>query len=521
MAGNAQYLGYVKGCTVFLDLNGDGAHGTDEPNTISDDYGGWTFTVEDSLIAGAASSTQTTVVVKSGATCIDRYTDKPLAVSISAGQTTGETAGEVEACPVVSILSTVMKEMVTHKLTGSSDNLEAAITATKSDLKTALGLAATSDFDPCKYDPVDAVWDDDPARRRSRALVAAEGVAALGRKLSEGGDDVLSAVMGLQLQLMTVVEQISTVAGFQGEDEYAASASAVLETAATQIETTATTNAEFTAFETAELVTAATEATSVTLGDDLADTLATSVAASAEYVANKTYTVIAAAESGDETPEETLTDLGQLATVAQAKDTQISVALETAASEGTSDLSTSSVADTLETRLAEVATTEALDASLQETVSTWAVETPMQAPSPPPMAPPPSPAPTPPPPPAVSEEEENVSTGGDDDDDLAALVLLALPVLFFLYVAVRYGPSGNFHNYINWRFSHSNPHMLMGYRPKEARDELEAQLFSKVKKFTKDDMTTSTTDAPKKDVGAHAAGPSASPPTDEKSATLV
>ena len=109
--------------------------------------------------------------------------------------------------------------------------------------------------------------------------------------------------MGLQLQVMTVVEQISTVAGFQSDDDYAASAGAVLETAAAQIETSAGADAEFTAFDTAELVTAATAATEVTLGDDLAESLATSVAASAEYVAEKLRAIdtaanLSAADSG-------------------------------------------------------------------------------------------------------------------------------------------------------------------------------------------------------------------------------
>ena len=77
-----------------------------------------------------------------------------------------------------------------------------------------------------------------------------------------------------------------------------------------------------------------------------------------------------------------------------------------------------------------------------------------------------------------------MSTGGNDDE-LSAFALLALPLLFVMYVAIRHGPSGNIQNYINWRFSHSSPNVLFLYSPKDARDELHAELFSGVKPFKK------------------------------------
>ena len=113
----------------------------------------------------------------------------------------------------------------------------------------------------------------------------------------------------------------------------------------------------------------------------------------------------------------------------------------------------------------------------------------------------------PPPPATIGSSSDNVeveeTVGGISGG------ILGLPLLFLLYVAVRYGPSGNFSNYLLWRFSHSNPSILMGYRPQESRDELHELLYPglvpgalKVRMPKKDDLTTSTADAPvKTDVG--------------------
>merc|ERR1712166_1602922 len=91
---------------------------------------------------------------------------------------------------------------------------------------------------------------------------------------------------------------------------------------------------------------------------------------------------------------------------------------------------------------------------------------------------------------------------------------------------------GNIQNHMNWRFSHSSPNVLFLYSPKDARDELYAELFSGVKKnpkegsyarqlakHVKQDAPTSSSSSVevthtgvKKDMGTVASGPSTDHP---------
>merc|ERR1719324_776280 len=73
---------------------------------------------------------------------------------------------------------------------------------------------------------------------------------------------------------------------------------------------------------------------------------------------------------------------------------------------------------------------------------------------------------------------EDPHTTDDDDDDellyLLFLLLLLIPIIWLMYVCIRY--RGQERTYFKWRFSHSNPYVMWLYVPKERRDELWAEL---------------------------------------------
>lgn len=59
---------------------------------------------------------------------------------------------------------------------------------------------------------------------------------------------------------------------------------------------------------------------------------------------------------------------------------------------------------------------------------------------------------------------------------LFLLALLLIPLLFGVYVRLRY--TGNGASYLHWRFSHSNPRVMFGYVSGEYREDLWAKAVS-------------------------------------------
>ena len=100
VTGTVLYVGYVKSCTVFLDFDDDGTQDDFEPSTETDDFGGYSFTFEASMADTAY------IVVKAGSSCVDRYTNEALSVSLSAPP----------SCQYVSLLSSLKKEIVADKV---------------------------------------------------------------------------------------------------------------------------------------------------------------------------------------------------------------------------------------------------------------------------------------------------------------------------------------------------------------------------------------------------------------------
>ena len=71
---------------------------------------------------------------------------------------------------------------------------------------------------------------------------------------------------------------------------------------------------------------------------------------------------------------------------------------------------------------------------------------------------------------------------------LLALLVLLLPMLCMVYVAIQY--SGKERKYLSYRFSHTNPFVVVGYMPKERRDALWAEIKApKVSKLSKSQST--------------------------------
>ena len=76
LSGKAMYVGYLRGCTVYADLDGDLEQGEGEPTSTTDAYGGWSLEVEE------AAQGQAEVLVLANPDCVDRSTDLPLSMPL-------------------------------------------------------------------------------------------------------------------------------------------------------------------------------------------------------------------------------------------------------------------------------------------------------------------------------------------------------------------------------------------------------------------------------------------------------
>ena len=72
--------------------------------------------------------------------------------------------------------------------------------------------------------------------------------------------------------------------------------------------------------------------------------------------------------------------------------------------------------------------------------------------------------------PRLSDEETGITSQEKKQMALLALLVLLCPLLCCVYICVQY--DGKVGKYLSWRFSHTNPFILVGYMPKERRDAL-------------------------------------------------
>ena len=441
LSGRAFYVGYLKGCTVYADLNGDLVQDEGEPTSTSNEYGGWTLDVEETAQGNAE------VVVLASPDCIDRSTSLSLTMPLRSP------AG----CEVASVLSDLKYTLGKTYIADGLPEVDAAAAANGA-IANALGLTDEPGFDVCTFDPLAQLWGGQFGAAR-RLLGAGHHLELLGvgRRLEEA-TEVLSAYLALNLKLVTLVSGVASITGFEGSDAYASSAGAILGSVVAQLVEHSAEVANGTAsagdsveIDTAALVTAAEAAANVTLGASLAAALADSTAATAEYVASAAAESVATATSSSDA----LTKIATVGVVGQTDDPAVETLLEDARAGGSSDLSSFAAADSLSASLVAASTPEALE----EQTTAVTVPDPVQAPSPLPPPLPPSPprqASTP-----IQDPQEANQETVEMQDDLGwalwlLLLLLLLPVLCFGCLCFQY--PGNVALWCRCRFSHSSLH---------------------------------------------------------------
>lgn len=422
-------MGYLRQCSIFADLNADGVADANEPAGTTDEFGGWSLTVEPSD-AGSAQ-----LILEPSDKCIDRYTNLPLTVTLTAP----------DGCQMVSMLTDVKKRQI-DILTSEDNNKDDAVAKSDEAVALALGLVDPDGFDVCTYDPIEAIWAKDLTSSRRRLETPAE---------------LLAKVLALNTELIAVTEQISTVAGFEGEAQYQMAANAVQQGVAEQMLSAESAEQDL---ETLELVKAAVNATGVEVSDVFEDDLAAATGATAEYVTVASKAI--ATKANGTNAVIVLEEYAKVGALAQTDDAEVATVLENARSTGTKDLTA------FETSLQEKLVEASSIVELDKTLEAIQVPKPQQAPLPSPSTP--IVAFQPPPLPPTVPTAEKSST---DDEKLLLLVLLVLlfPIAFAMYVCFSFPDKIGL--YMRYRFSHSNPHVLCFYVPREARGRMRSVLF--------------------------------------------
>ena len=438
LSGKAMYVGYLKGCTVYADLNGDLKHNEGEPTSTTGKYGGWSLTLPEAAQARAE------VVVPASPDCVDRITNLSLSVPVQAA------AG----CEILSVLSDLKYRFVKTYVAQNTPEADATVKADRA-IVAALGLTDEPNFNACTFDPIEQLW----------------GAQFAARRRLEETNDVIAAALGLILQVVSMVSGVASVTGFESANAYETSVNAVLGSVAAQLIEHAGLGLSVIGdpvdIDTMALVIMAEAAANVTLGESLAAALANSTAATADYVANATaMSVTTASDSSD-----ALTTIATVGVVGQTDSPAVDALLNEAKAAGVSDFSLFPSAANLSVSLSAASTPEAL----KEQAAAVTVPTPEQAPSPAPPPSPPSPPPTPASPPTTPTDIDNSNLEDPIMNSSAwALLLLLLPVLCLGYVCFRY-PS-NVGLWFKYRFSHSNPVVILLYVPKEAREEMRRRM---------------------------------------------
>ena len=442
LSGKAMYVGYLKACTVYADLNGDMEHNEGEPESTTGEYGGWSLTVPEAAQALAQ------VVVPASPDCIDRNTNLSLPVTIQAA------AG----CETSSVLSHLKNSLVKAYVAQNTSKVDATEKADRT-MVAALGLTDEPDFNACTFDPIEQLWG---------------AQSGDGRRLEET-KDVIAAGFGLILQVVSVVSGVASVTGFKSDDAYEASVNAALKSVADQLikhaeKVNNTAAGDPVDIDTMALVTMAEAAANVTLGASLAAALANSTAATADYVTNATKTGVALASDDSFVA---LTTIATVGVVGQTHSRAVDALLKEARAAGHLDFSLFASVANLTSSLFAASTPEALKGQAAAVI----IPAPEEAPSPsPPPSPPYSPTPASPPPlPDVGTGNSNKGLDSNEVNSsaLASLVLL-LPVLCLGFLCFRY--PGNVGLWFKYHFSHSNPTVMILYKPREAREKMRRTL---------------------------------------------
>ena len=280
-----------------------------------------------------------------------RYTSLPLAVSLTAP----------DGCQMVSMLTDLKKRQIDILVSGSTDK---EVAAAKSDqaLGLALGLVIPGRFDVCTYDPIEAMWAGDLTSSRRRLETPAE---------------LLAQVLALNTELITVAEQISTVAGvrshwwfcmrvsssrlrtchfgvfsppssamtatvfssdaldrhagFEGKAQYQTAANAVLQGAAKQMLWAKSSDENL---DIIELVKEAVSVTGVKVSDACEDVLANATSEMAMYITSAAEELVVQAVDG----ADALDAYAKVGALAQTDDAEVASELENARNTGTSSL---------------------------------------------------------------------------------------------------------------------------------------------------------------------------------------
>ena len=431
LSGKAMYVGYLKGCTVYADLNGDLEHNEGEPQSTTGEYGGWSLTVPEAAQAVAQG------VVPASPDCIDRNTNLSLPVPIQAA------AG----CEILSVLSHFKGSFVKAYVAQNTSKVDANEKADRT-IVAALGLTDEPDFNACTFDPIEQLW----------------GAQSGGGRRLEETKDVVAAGFGLILQVVSVVSGVASVTGFKSDDAYKTSVNAAFESVADQLikhAEKANNTASAVDIDTMALVTVAEAAANVMLGASLAKVLANSTAATADYVTNATGVALASDSSA------ALTTIAIVGVVGQTDSAAVDALLKEAKAEGHSDFTLFSSVANLTVWLSSASTAEALKGQ----AAAVTVPAPERAPSPSPPPSPPSLPPPAPPPKSPSDFGSLTKETGDAMNRAAwAWLVLLLPVLCLGFLCFRY-PS-NVGMWFKYHFSHSNPRMIIFYVPVERREEM-------------------------------------------------
>ena len=232
------YSGYLSGCTVFLDTDGDGSFDAGEPSATTTPFGRFDFTVEEILDVSAMH-----VIVEPGTGCVDTSTGLPLAIRMKVAAPCG---AKLSAVGMVNLITAVQTKVT------SADR--AATIST--------GLALTA-FDACSYDPLAYAWTADTGTQEQSTT--------------------FQNFVQINLEVATVVKALADVTGYANDAAYAAASDAILEGIADDFEAFAAAgSAGVITFSTAETTKelaqgAASAADSI---DVLSDALLTDVAAS-------------------------------------------------------------------------------------------------------------------------------------------------------------------------------------------------------------------------------------------------
>ena len=282
------YSGYLSGCTVFLDMDGDGLYDSGEPSATTTPFGRFGLTVLQVLDVSAMH-----VIVEPGTGCMDTSTGLPLGIKMKVAATCG---AKLDAVGMVNLITAVQT-----KVTGA----DAAAT-----ISTGLNVPVTG-FDACSYDSLAYAW--------------APGTAAAQEQTT------FQNFIQVNLEIATVVKALADVTGYANDLAYAAASDAILEGIADDFEafvpdgTVISLSTPETTKELADGAASAAASDDV-LSDALLTGLATSTASLVGIIAAQVDDIATAISLGQ--AEGALTDLAKVSAASQSATTEAATLLK-------------------------------------------------------------------------------------------------------------------------------------------------------------------------------------------------